>query len=227
MKNKSLFILMAIIMIAMNSLSQVTGKMTDARDGKVYKTVTIGTQTWMAENLKATKYNDGKAIPMAKVDPNWVTNMTAGYCWYDNDEAKYKNTYGALYNYFTVTKDNLCPIGWSVPGKADWKILEEYLYNDNDEDDMEGGRIKEAGTVHWAAPNTGATNSSGFTALPGGGRNAEGAFGTIGYSGYFWSSDGASPIEGLAFGVSHDNSKITKFPDNKANCFSVRCIKDK
>jgi uncharacterized protein (TIGR02145 family) len=227
MKNKSLLILMAIVMIAMNSLSQVTGKMTDARDGKVYKTVVIGTQTWMAENLKATKYNDGKPIPFATVDPNWPSNRKPGYCWYDNDEAKYKNTYGALYNYFTVSNDNLCPIGWSVPGKADWKILEEYLYNDNDEDDMEGGRIKEAGTLHWAAPNTGANNISGFTALPGGGRNAEGAFGKIGYSAYFWCSDGYSPIEGLAFGISHDDSKITQFPDNKANCFSVRCIKDK
>jgi uncharacterized protein (TIGR02145 family) len=227
MKNKSLLILMAIIMIAMNSLSQVTGKMTDARDGKVYKTVTIGTQTWMAENLKATKYNDGKPIPLATVDPKWAANMTPGYCWYDNDEVKYKNTYGALYNHYTLKNDRLCPIGWSVPGRADWKILEEYLYNDKDEDDMEGGRIKEAGTLHWAAPNTGANNISGFTALPSGGRNAEGAFGELGYSAYFWSSDGASPIEGLAFGISHDNSKIIQFPENKASCFSVRCIKDK
>jgi uncharacterized protein (TIGR02145 family) len=226
MKNKSLLMTMAILIIAMSSVAQVTGTFTDPRDGKVYKTVTIGTQTWMAENLKATKYNDGTAIPLAKVDPEWPSNRTPGYCWYDNDEAKYKNTYGALYNQFTVDNDKLCPIGWSVPGKEEWEILEEFLYNDNDEDDMEGGRLKEAGTTHWATPNTGATDSSGFTALPGGGRNNDGAFGEIGYSAYFWSTEGYSPIEGIAYGISHDNSSITQFPDDKVKCFSVRCVRD-
>jgi uncharacterized protein (TIGR02145 family) len=194
MKPTSLLMTFLIMLIAMSSYAQVTGTFTDARDGKTYKTVTIGTQMWMAENLKATKYNDGTPIPLAKIDPEWPSNRASGYCWYDNDEAKYKNIYGALYNQFTVSSDKLCPIGWSVPGNEDWKILEEFLYNDNDEEDMQGGRLKEAGTNHWASPNAGATNSCGVYSIAG------------------WS---------------HDDSGLTAFPDNKANCFSVRCIKDK
>jgi uncharacterized protein (TIGR02145 family) len=91
---------------------------------------------------------------------------------------------------------------------------------------MEGGRLKESGTTHWVAPNTGATNSSGFTGLPGGGRDNDGTFVALGYSGYFWAGESYSPIEGLVYGFNHDNSSISHFPDDKVKCFSVRCIKD-
>jgi uncharacterized protein (TIGR02145 family) len=133
-------------------------KVTDV-EGNVYKTVTIGTQVWMAENLKTTKYNDGTAIPMAV----GVLPSTAAYFYYDNDISN-KDIYGALYNWYAVNTAKLCPTGWHVPNNAEWQILTDYLGGFY----VAGGKMKEEGFSHWLAPNTGATNESGFTALPGG-----------------------------------------------------------
>jgi uncharacterized protein (TIGR02145 family) len=138
-------------------------------ESNVYKTVTIGTQTWMAENLKSTKYNDGTAIPLVTDNATWAGSNSPAYCWYDNDAPTYKAAYGALYNWFVISRasngnKNVCPVGWHLPGDDEWIILTDFLGGLN----TAGGKMKEAGTAHWKSPNTGATNESGFTAIPAG-----------------------------------------------------------
>ena len=140
------------------------GTVTDV-DGNVYNTVTIGTQCWLQENLKTTKYKDGTSIPLVTDNSAWGSLSTPGYCWYNNDDT-YKNTYGALYNYYTVLTNNLCPSGWHVATEREWSTLVTYLGGAS----IAGGKLKESGTTHWVTPNTGANNETGFIALPGGRR---------------------------------------------------------
>lgn len=160
----------------------------DPWDRQSYATIKIGDQLWMAENLKTTKYNNGSRISLVTDSEEWNTNGPA-YCWYNNDEATYKADYGALYNWYTVNpadngKRNICPVGWQVPTDIEWRTLTTYLGGP----DIAGGKLKETGTSHWKSPNTGADNSSGFTALPGGCRFYDGDFGNILYGGSWWSS---------------------------------------
>ncbi len=156
---------------------------TDA-DGNVYNTLSIGTQVWMVENLKTTKLNDGTPIPNITENVTWSKLTTPAYVWY-NDAAANKTTYGALYNWFTVNTGKLAPKGWHIPSDADWNTLITFLGGDT----IAGGKLKEKGTNHWAAPNTGADNRSGFTALPGGVIQSDGFFiPSINYYCTFWSS---------------------------------------
>jgi uncharacterized protein (TIGR02145 family) len=150
-------------------------------DGNVYQTISIGTKTWMAENLKVTHYSNSMAIPNITV--NWGNLSTGAYCWYNNDEAAYKDTYGALYNYYAVYDSNhLCPTGWHIPNYSEWIDLTRNLGGDS----IAGGKMKEACTKHWAFPNAGASNESGFTALPGGYCNSNGLCYDIGKGGHWW-----------------------------------------
>ena len=158
------------------------GSVTDI-DGNVYKTIQIGTQTWMAENLKTTKYNDGTSIPLVTGGTAWANLSTPGYCWYNNDAATYKAVYGGLYNWYTVNTGKLCPQGWHMSSYDEWTTLATYLGGESVAD----GKLRETGTTHWQSPNTGATNESGFTALPGGLRFFDGVYG-IRSSGCWWSS---------------------------------------
>lgn len=199
----------------------VYGSMSDI-DGNVYKTITIGTQTWMAENLRTTKYNDGTAIPNVTVDATWISLTTPAYCWYNNDAATYETTYGALYNWYAINTGKLAPAGWHVPTDAEWTILSNYLGGES----VAGGKLKEAGTTHWSSPNTGATNESGFTALPGGCRAYNG-FSNIGNCGYWWSSTSDNT------GGAWDRSLFSNISLNKGegyydfgNGYSVRCVKN-
>ena len=202
------------------------GTVTDI-DGNVYHTVTIGTQTWMVENLKTTKYNDGTAIPLVTDGTAWSNLTTPGYCWYNNDAATYKNTYGALYNWFTVNTGKLAPTGWHVPADAEWTILTIYLGGEADA----GGKMKSTGTIEaatglWYSPNTGATNESGFTAVPAGGRNFNGPFLDIGYLGFWCSSSENSTDSAWDQRLWYDNSDVTRSAGNKNYGFSVRCVRD-
>ncbi len=132
-------------------------------DGNIYKTIQIGTQTWMAENLKTTKFNDG--TPLVNVTDNfeWENSTDDGYCWYNNDASSYKTTYGALYNWNAVIDNrNLCPAGWHVPTTPEWYTLKTYLGGES----VVGDQVKESGTTHWVGSNSG-SNETGFTALPG------------------------------------------------------------
>jgi uncharacterized protein (TIGR02145 family) len=145
------------------------GEVTDV-DGNVYKTLTIGTQIWMTENLKTTKYSDGSDIPRVTDNTEWSSLTTGALCWYKNDEATYRNLYGAYYNFHAVNTGKLCPTGWHVPTDTEWTELTTYLGGINNT----GGKLKETGTIFasppglWRHPNTDATNETGFTARPGG-----------------------------------------------------------
>jgi uncharacterized protein (TIGR02145 family) len=199
------------------------GSMTD-QDGNTYKTVTIVTQTWMAENLRTTKYNNGTTIPLVTSNTEW-SKTTPGYCWYKNMETVYRNIYGALYNWHTVITGNLCPAGWHVPSNTEWETLITYVGGEM----VAGGKLKETGTIHWYTPNTGATNESGFTALPGGWRESEGIFGYNGIDGLWWSSteyeDDISCAWDIVVYSTYNDVSSSDWMDKRSG-ISVRCIKD-
>lgn len=194
------------------------GTMTD-QDGNVYKTVTIGNQTWMAENLRTTKYNDGTAILNITDDDKWRSLSKGAYCNYNNTSNNDTIvTFGRLYNRNAVNL-NLAPIGWRVPTNADLAQLINYLRGNG----VVGGNLKETGTTHWNIPNTGATNETGFTALPGGYRSSNGLFEGFGYSGYWWIA-----AEGYTNHALNMNFNSSNFSNNLSSGmgFSVRCLKE-
>lgn len=191
-------------------------------DGNVYNTVTIGTQVWMASNLKSTKYKDGTAIPFAPDNTAWENLATPGYCWYNNQEAANKNTYGALYNWYTVKTGKLCPTGWHVPSDYEWSELTYSL----DGPDTAGGKLKETGSSHWANPNTGATNTSGFFAVPGGRRILFGTFNDMGNFGYWWTSVEYISNTGVYFGMHYNSADVSNNYIFKRTGLAVRCLRD-
>jgi uncharacterized protein (TIGR02145 family) len=195
-------------------------------DGNVYHTVTIGTQVWMVENLKTTRYNNGISIPLVTDVTAWYNLITPGYCWYNND-INYKDIYGALYDWYTVNTGKLAPTGWHVPSDAEWTILTDFLGGES----VAGGKMKtigtiEAGTGLWFAPNTGATNESGFTALPGGNRLYSGVFYDIGNTGFWWSST-ETATNTAWYRILNRNFSIFYTYDYAENVgFSVRCVRN-
>ena len=202
-------------------------------DGNVYKTVTIGNQVWMAENLKVTHYRNGAAIPNITDAGQWRSMSTGAYCNYDND-INYVSTYGSLYNWYAVDDSRgLAPDGWHIPTDDEWKELEMYLGMSQAEVDDngwrgtdEGGKLKETGTTHWNSPNTGATNSSGFSALPGGWCNSDGTFYGVGTDAIFWSSTEGSSYGAWYRGLDYDRSGVGRDYYGKQGGCSVRCVRD-
>ena len=192
---------------------------TDA-DGNSYCTVKIGSQVWMTENLRTTKYNDGTDIPLITNDTEWSNLDTSGYCWYLNDSAAYSQTYGALYNWYTVNTNKLCPDDWHVPTDEEWSELTNYLGG------LAGGRLKETGTVHWNEPNTDAINDSKFTALPGGMRDAMGTFSRIGTTAFWWSSTEYPTWDAWTRSILNYENVVDRQVSTKENGYSVRCIMD-
>jgi len=209
-------------------------------DGNSYNTVTIGTQEWMKENLKTTKYNDGTAIPNITNGTTWTGLSTPAYCWYNNDAATYKNTYGALYNWYTVNSGNLCSTGWHVPTDAEWTILENYLIANgyNYDGTTSGNNYAKAlaSETGWTfSSNTGAVgntdyptyrNKSGFTALPSGFRDLYGAFFHFGDEEIWWSSN----EENIDYAWNRNMASIFSYLyrgyNRKTYGFSVRCLRD-
>jgi uncharacterized protein (TIGR02145 family) len=191
-------------------------------DGNLYNTVKIGTQVWMKENLKTSKYSDGTAIPNV-TDANAWSNLTTGaYVEYNNTSSN-SSIYGKLYNYYTVIDArNLCPTGWHIPTDAEFTTLTNYLGGAS----VAGGKLKEIGTTHWTTPNTAADNTSGFTALPGGYRFTNGTFNSIGYIGFWWSSNDYSETIALDMGLSSTSGMVDRAPEYKQDGFSVRCVRD-
>jgi len=191
-------------------------------DGNTYQTVQIGDQIWMAENLKTTKYNDNTSIPLVTDNTEWSNLSTPSYCWYNNDEGSYKEDFGGLYNWWAVKTGKLCPIGWRVPNILDWEALVDFV----GDAETAGGPLKEAGFIHWNEPNTGATNSSGFTARGGSWRkDNDGDFLRIGVRATFYSSDGDMQM-GRGIGLDNASTNVV-FPYASAKRgYSVRCIKD-
>jgi len=185
-------------------------------------TIQIGSQTWMAENLKTTKYNDGAAIPLVADNTAWSLLSTPAYCWYDNDAGTYKATYGAIYNWYAVNTGKLCPSGWHVPLDAEWTTLETTLGGKA----VAGGKLKEVSLVHWASPNTGAVNSSGFTALPGGYRYRSGTFSSIGNYGGWWAATQYDATFAWYRYLTSGGNDLVVIANYKTSGYSMRCVKD-
>lgn len=190
-------------------------------EGNLYKIVTIGSQVWMAENLRTSKYNDGSSIPLVVDNTEWSNLYSPGYCWYDNDPDSYKNTYGALYNWYTINTGKLAPKGWHVPTDAEWTTLTTYLGGES----VAGGKLKEVGFLHWSG-NEGATNETGFTALPGGDRDYTGRYMRIGYYGTWQTSSLYVSGKGLYRIMYNNQASITTNSSSIQNGYSVRCLKD-
>jgi uncharacterized protein (TIGR02145 family) len=203
------------------------GTLTD-QDGNIYRTITIGTQTWMAENLRTTKYRDGTAIPNVTDNTAWSNLSTGAYCNYNNTEsADTIATYGRLYNWYAATDSrDIAPSGWHVPTDDEWTTLTTYLGGDS----VAGGKMKETGTTHWVTPNGGATNESGFTALPSGVRIDyinDSKFKWVGSYGIYMSStfdnillDMRPPL------VSYWEAYAVHSGGDKDTGFAVRLVKD-
>lgn len=229
--------------------SSGTGTVTDI-DGNVYKTVRIGTQWWMAENLRVTHYRDGNGIqaaaaggqpwmagnliathhpygdeiPLVTDNAAWSTLTTGAYCIYDNNESN-AQIYGNLYNWYAVADSReIAPVGWHVPIDAEWQILVDIVGGDL----IAGGALKEAGTAHWISPNTG-TNEFGFTALPGGYRIIDGTYRRLGTNALFWSCtedpEGFMPFAWYR-SLFNNTSRINHLSDSKNIGMSVRCVRD-
>jgi len=195
--------------------------------------VVICGKIWMGCNLNVDQYRNGDPIPEVKDAKEWANLKTGAWCYYDNNPANGEK-YGKLYNWYAVNDPRgLAPDGWHVPSDAEWKELEMCLGMTQTEADKsgwrgttEGGDLKETGTEHWNSPNTGATNKHSFSALPGGWRGNDGTFGYIGSYGDWWSSteDDATNAWGRTLG--YDNANVSRNYDDKADGFSVRCLRD-
>jgi uncharacterized protein (TIGR02145 family) len=216
------------------------GNVTDI-DGNVYQTVKISNQWWMAENLKTTRYSDGTPIPFVNSRNLWaaLTTTDKAYCYYDDNPAN-AETYGALYTWAAAMKgvassisdpsrvQGACPTGWHLPSHDEWQSLETYLGGSS----VAGGKLKEAGTTHWLSPNVGATNESGFSAVPGGFLisfpnypSSYCAFVGNGSIGVWWSS--SEDLSTTIYrSVSYDNSSVEAGGNPKIYGQSVRCVKD-
>jgi uncharacterized protein (TIGR02145 family) len=201
---------------------KATGTVTDI-DGNVYATLQIGTQTWMVENLKVKHYRNGDPIPNVEDTTAWGTLSSGAFCWYNNDSSN-NVTYGKMYNWFAVADiRNIAPDGWHVPTDAEWTILINYLGNAN----IAGGKMKETGTLHWYSPNAGATNESGFTALPGGYRYTDnGSFRQMGYDGDWWSRTEVDANFAWFRNIYYNFASSGRYYYKKENGFSVRCVMD-
>lgn len=246
---KNLFFVLIAVAIAMTACKKEDNTpqtVTDA-DGNEYHTVTIGTQIWMVENLKTTKFNDGTAIPMVTEATSWAGLTTPAYCWYNNDATANKSN-GALYNCLAVNTGKLAPKGWHVPTDTEWTILENYLiangYNydgttDNDNDRSTLNKIAksltsasgwETSSVEGAPGNTdfaGYKNKSGFNALPIGYRGGStGTFYQINVSINLWSSSLDGTSKAFYRYLIHNDAKMNKFSNLTTFGFAVRCIKD-
>ncbi len=216
------------------SFTTVSTTLTDI-DGNTYQTIQIGNQIWMAENLQVTHYRNGDAIPNVTIASEWVYFSSAAYCAYDNNESN-ADTYGYLYNWYVVYDSrNIAPEGWHVPTDEEWKELEMYLGMSQSEADDTGwrgtigGKLRESGTTHWDSPNTGATNESGFSALPGGIRDYfDGSFNCMGYYATFWSATAVSAdYDAWYRGLDEDTTgNICRDYFCRRYGFSVRLVRD-
>ncbi|MEI8203122.1 MAG: FISUMP domain-containing protein [Bacteroidota bacterium] len=216
---KKLFLIIAGLALLSPDLQSQT--ITDY-DGNIYNTVTIGNQVWMKENLKVTRYLNGVLIPNIVDNTQWSNVTTGAYCYSENN-AITAATYGYLYNWFTINDtQKVCPTGWHIPTDVEWTNLGNILGGDA----IAGGKMKETGTTHWLTPNTGATNESNFTALPGGSRYDWGGFGAVGGNANFWSSTELDTTYAHYRGLIYDYPLLSSASDYKRKGFSVRCLKD-
>jgi uncharacterized protein (TIGR02145 family) len=199
----------------------LNGIITDI-DGNIYHTIRIGTQAWLVENLMNSRYRNGDNIAFVIDGTSWSNLSTGAYCYYNNDTAN-EHTYGHLYNWFAVKDSrNITPTGWHIPSDEEWTTLINYLGGS----DFAGSKLKEIGTIHWLEPNSGATNESGFTALPGGARGFDGSFFEIQSVGYWWSSTEYNSTNAWRRRIFNNQTGIYRNNPDKKYGFSVRCVRD-
>jgi uncharacterized protein (TIGR02145 family) len=218
-----LLFILTIFLVHSCKKENVQEKVTDI-DGNVYKTVTIGTQVWMAENLKTTKYRNGDLIgtttPPTK---DILSESTPKYQWAFGGIESNAVTYGRLYTWYTVADSrNVCPTGFHLPTDAEWTTLTIFFGGEY----AAGGSLKETGTTHWATPNLMATDVAGFTALPGGYRYSNGSYNDIGLTGSWWSSTEYSITDAWYKVMFNFCPFLSRDFNNKHNGYSVRCIMD-
>jgi uncharacterized protein (TIGR02145 family) len=213
MKN-IIFLIIAIVFFTTHNQAQTV---TDI-DGNVYNTVSIGTQTWMKENLKVTHYNNGTPIPYVKNGTDWHNLTTGARAYYNNDSALYAPIHGAIYNWYATT--DICPANWHVPVENDFIILAGYLGGTS----VAGGKLKSV--TGWISPNTGATNSSGFSGLPGGDRYDTGPYNYMGFFGHWWASTPNGGSLRMAMLLSYDNEEAIRYYFDVNNGFLIRCVCD-
>jgi uncharacterized protein (TIGR02145 family) len=189
----------------------------------VLPAIQIGTQQWMSKNLDVAFYRNGDPIPQVTDPEEWKFLTTGAWCYYSNDPIQGAK-YGKLYNWYAVNDPRgLAPQGWHIPSDAEWTTLETTLGGAL----VAGGKMKVAGTVHWAFPNTGADNSSGFAGLPGGSRNYNGTFSNAGLAGYWWSATaGIGTWLALWRSLGSSSAGISRSATDKQYGFSVRCLRD-
>jgi uncharacterized protein (TIGR02145 family) len=202
------------------------GSMTD-QEGNVYKTIVIGTQEWMAENLNTSIYRNGDAIVTDLDNSAWGATTSGAWSYYNND-ASYACPYGKLYNWFACTDARgLCPTGWHVPSDAEWILFANFLGGEG----IAGGKTKalgtlESGTGYWLDPNLGATNESGFSGIPSGARYLDGGTGNMGAYCFWWSSSEFDSILAWSQDRLVNNNVAHRFNNDKNYGFSVRCLRD-
>ena len=220
MRNVFLVIMVVLIVGCSKDSAEAPPTITDI-DGNVYETIVIGNQTWMKTNLNVSKYQDGTPIPEEKDPVKWATLTTGAWCYYDNDPKNGK-LYGKLYNWYAVNnKKGLAPAGYQIPTDEQWNTLTTFIGSEA------GGKMKESGTANWSSPNKDATNSTGFTALPGGYVISNGGFYFIGDYGYWWSSTSNVDDESMAWNrsLNYNSGIACRSYDGKNYGFAVRCIK--
>ena len=219
-----IYLLAAIILItACDKNSDAVPPLTDI-DGNEYDTVKINDQYWMQQNLKTSHYRNGDPIPEITSLSVWYSLTSGAWCWYKNDSVKYAAIYGKLYNWYAVNDPRgLAPQGWHVPVDAEWTALSTSLGGE-----LVAGRLmKETGTTHWSPQNNaGASNSSGFTGLPGGYCDSDGAFSNIGGVGYWWSSTEKDMFAAFYRTLFNNEDAIYRNSEDKRSGFSVRCLRD-
>ena len=191
-------------------------------DGNVYHTVIIGTQEWMVENLRTTRYRNGDSIKEITADSLWLNLTTGAWCNYNHDESL-AATCGRLYNWFAVNDGRvIAPAGFHIPSEAEWQTLIDFLGGAA----VAGGKLKEAGLLHWDSPNTGATNEYGFTALPGGRAGYHGETIFLGQFGHWWTSTSDGALGAHSCYMFSNDPYIRNEYIDKVLGYSVRCIKD-
>jgi uncharacterized protein (TIGR02145 family) len=201
------------------------GSVTD-QDGNTYATIEIGTQEWMAENLRTTTYANGDPIPNVTDSAQWSNLTTGAWAHYEND-SQFEVPYGKLYNWYTVADPrNVCPTGWHVPTDAEWTLLTDYLGGE----DVAGGKMKTTGTIEaatglWQSPNTEATNISGFSGFPGGVR-VNSSCSLMGFNGLWWSSSEYDTSRAWDRYLEELHGGVGRNSNNKLFGFSVRCLRD-
>ena len=190
-------------------------------DGNAYPTIIFGNQVWMAENLRVTTYNDGSYIPNVVNSSTWQGLTIGGRCWYNNNPDDYSK-FGALYNWYAVNDARgLCPEGWRVPTDAEWTAFIDMLGGSS----VAAGKLKAVSSL-WNYPNVDATNSTGFSALPGGFRNSGGTYYGLDGSGRWWSSTEDSTTDAWCRSLHSGNGNVYRYSSNKGAGFSVRCVRD-